>query len=111
MQVTDSMDSHLRGNDEFWSFARTSFVLFFSLVFFVFNPIAHAAEKTHPAELTPSEDQEVIYACPIHPDEISDEPGSCSLCGMFLVVQEKHEHDRHNVHHGLHSHALPESAG
>ena len=69
------------------------FTLFFFLLFSVFNSIAFAAEKKDPAELTQSEDQEAIYACPMHPDEISDVPGSCSICGMFLVAQEKAEHD------------------
>jgi Cu(I)/Ag(I) efflux system membrane fusion protein len=69
------------------------FTLFFFLLFFVYNAIAFAAENTAPAELKQSADQGVIYACPMHPDEISDAPGSCSICGMFLVAQEKHEHD------------------
>ena len=65
------------------------FAILFFVLFFVYNPIAHTAENTDPAELTQGEDQNVIYACPMHPDEISDEPGSCSICGMFLVAQEK----------------------
>jgi Cu(I)/Ag(I) efflux system membrane fusion protein len=35
-----------------------------------------------------SEHQPEVYACPMHPDEVSDKPGSCSICGMFLVAQE-----------------------
>lgn len=28
------------------------------------------------------------YVCPMHPDVRSDEPGSCPICGMFLVKVE-----------------------
>ncbi len=28
-----------------------------------------------------------LYVCPMHPDEISEKPGSCAQCGMMLVQQ------------------------
>jgi len=28
------------------------------------------------------------YVCPMHPEIVSDKPGSCSICGMFLVKKE-----------------------
>lgn len=31
------------------------------------------------------------YSCPMHPEETSDKPGSCSECGMDLVSEEKDE--------------------
>ena len=35
-----------------------------------------------------------IYACPMHPDVTSDEPGNCAKCGMDLVEKkEKHHHN------------------
>src|SRR4029078_2996258 len=29
----------------------------------------------------------VIYVCPMHPEVVSDEPGSCPECGMKLLAQ------------------------
>ncbi len=37
------------------------------------------------------------YVCPMHPEETSQQPGRCSLCGMFLVEQGKHDNP---MHHG-----------
>jgi Cu(I)/Ag(I) efflux system membrane fusion protein len=30
------------------------------------------------------------YSCPMHPDYVSDTPGSCSICGMKLALDTKH---------------------
>ena len=41
------------------------------------------------------------YTCPMHPEVVSDQPGSCPKCGMFLVpVEEKSEHGDHGGHGG-----------
>lgn len=29
-----------------------------------------------------------VYRCPMHPDQVSDKPGSCPICGMRLVPAE-----------------------
>lgn len=31
-----------------------------------------------------SEQQTVLYRCPMHPEVTSDKPGKCPKCGMFL---------------------------
>ncbi|MCG7973957.1 MAG: efflux RND transporter periplasmic adaptor subunit, partial [Candidatus Thiodiazotropha taylori] len=44
------------------------------------------------------EDHQTIYACPMHPNETSDKPGRCSLCGMHLVAQTDTDHSGHDHH-------------
>ena len=43
-------------------------------------------------------EQAEVYYCPMHPDYTADKPGSCPICGMNLVKQEKaaggHDHGR-----------------
>ncbi|RLW55447.1 MAG: hypothetical protein B6D69_03800, partial [gamma proteobacterium symbiont of Stewartia floridana] len=59
------------------------------------------------------EDHQTIYACPMHPNETSDKPGRCSLCGMHLVAQTDTDHSKHDHHqpmshtdHSGHNHEL-----
>jgi len=57
------------------------------------------------------------YTCPMHPEIVRDEPGSCPKCGMDLVVREdgedeghaEHEHSSHD--HGEHDHSGHEHGG
>ncbi|VAW21515.1 Lead, cadmium, zinc and mercury transporting ATPase; Copper-translocating P-type ATPase, partial [hydrothermal vent metagenome] len=47
-----------------------------------------------------SEGEAVQYTCPMHPEVISDGPGSCPKCGMFLEKVEVKDKDDHSHHHG-----------
>ena len=45
--------------------------------------VAEAAKAAGPAEAS------ALYACPMHPEVRSDQPGKCPKCGMTLVKREK----------------------
>jgi RND family efflux transporter MFP subunit len=36
----------------------------------------------------PSAANETLYTCPMHPQILQDEPGTCPICGMDLVVKQ-----------------------
>lgn len=40
-----------------------------------------------------SEPAQAIYTCPMHPEVVSDQPGTCPKCGMELVPRETHIHE------------------
>ncbi len=45
------------------------------------------------------EHSEMLYTCPMHPEVVQSEPGSCPECGMNLEPREvEAKHDHHNDH-------------
>ncbi|MDO8572068.1 MAG: copper-translocating P-type ATPase [bacterium] len=45
------------------------------------------------------ESEKSVYTCPMHPEIVSDKPGSCPKCGMRLVKTEtKTDHSAHTGH-------------
>ena len=53
----------------------------------------------------------VEYTCPMHPEVVQDEPGSCPKCGMTLEPREAsandvdtHPHETHDHHNESHGH-------
>ncbi|MBS1650629.1 MAG: hypothetical protein JSU07_01340 [Bacteroidetes bacterium] len=48
-------------------------------------------KKENVAATTTSEAK--TYTCPMHPEVISDKPGTCPKCGMDLVEKENTEMD------------------
>ncbi|HEX6623870.1 MAG TPA: SCO family protein [Pyrinomonadaceae bacterium] len=52
---------------------------------------AHARQQKHEHKsqpATPARKTVTRYACPMHPDVVSDAPGSCPECGMFLKAAD-----------------------
>ena len=41
--------------------------------------------RHHAGEKTPVAGKETIYHCPMHPNYLSNKPGTCPICGMDLV--------------------------
>ncbi len=42
----------------------------------------------HEENVAMTNDTKTIYTCPMHPEVVQDEPGSCPKCGMFLEARE-----------------------
>ncbi len=60
----------------------------FLLTFAVITMIAVSCSGSSSHKQSDSTTKEVLYTCTMHPEVISDKPGSCPKCGMTLVVKE-----------------------
>src|SRR5262249_56433073 len=49
------------------------------------TPPVFAAENSQ----APQAPKALRYVCPMHPDQMSDKPGNCPLCGMAMIEREK----------------------
>ncbi|MFQ5334874.1 MAG: heavy metal-binding domain-containing protein [Flavobacteriales bacterium] len=55
------------------------------------NGCGNAGNETNGTQTEESADVQekaALYACPMHPEETSDNPGTCSKCGMDLEKPE-----------------------
>jgi hypothetical protein len=52
------------------------------------GPQHHDHGAAEPA-VAPNQEQEAVYACPMHPEVSSKAPGTCPKCGMTLVKRSK----------------------
>ena len=57
-------------------------------VFLAVNSVASAQEAVKSSQ---KETHKEMYACPMHPKEMSSKEGECSKCGMKLVKTLKHD--------------------
>lgn len=62
---------------------------------------AKSMAATHDHSQHAAADAPAQYTCPMHPEVVSDAPGNCPKCGMFLVPADaKGEHEGHSEGHG-----------
>ncbi len=60
-----------------------AFFLVYGLVMTGFSGVFISCQKSQREAQTPAQRQ--IYHCPMHPNYLSDKPGTCPICGMKLV--------------------------
>ena len=60
-------------------------LVFAVLAMFAFS--CKSSSKETSTETTTTQ-QKVTYTCSMHPEVISDKPGSCPKCGMELIIKK-----------------------
>lgn len=90
-------------------------LLFFSGVIVTFNKdVSGIPANVSWPDSTQESTSDSVYTCTMHPEVIQNEPGTCTVCGMELVLtaskkeEEKHdiksgEHEQHKNGHEKHS--------
>ena len=59
----------------------------------------HQKGKSGVGKTSEAEQKKIIYSCPMHPEVKSDKPGSCPVCGMYLVKKESEDKNSTEHHH------------
>jgi len=64
------------------------------------DSMKHDAEEHTEHDHHMAHSTEVEYTCPMHPEVVQNEPGSCPKCGMNLEPRDVEEHTEHDHHMG-----------
>lgn len=92
--------SLLTGKSKFLWIVIAILVVITGLTFTFFNRHDSHSQSQKVAK---SESKKKMYICPMHPQITSDKPGTCSICGMDLVLagdvedHEGHDHEEHEA--------------
>ena len=63
------------------------------IVLSVFLAVSAVASAQATKKATEKETQKTMYACPMHPKEMSDKKGTCGKCGMDMVKVTETTHN------------------
>lgn len=64
------------------------YILIAIIVLSILGVYSYKSFLVKPKNIVKKEEKKQIYTCPMHPQIISDKPGSCPICGMDLVPIE-----------------------
>ena len=74
------------------------------------KPKGHGGQHDHDHSAHAATEAPAQYTCPMHPEVLGTEPGSCPKCGMFLVPVEEEPKGHGGQHdHGHSAHAATEA--